>query len=155
MACLVVVGSGIHLSDALWDAFARYPYLPRLKNHEVLCVTVRRGANPISWQITGFAIADAFDEKTGRYIGLTTNGDATTVIGTTLVVQPDVAAGQLHEEETQVVSTGDDDGGTAATPALRKAEEPSADDDKLRRFYAAVRLDPERYQHDLRSWQLR
>jgi hypothetical protein len=134
--------------NALWDAFARYPYLPRLKNQEVLCATVRQGANPISWQITGFAVADAFDAKTGYYVGLTTTGDATTVIGTTLVVQPDVAAGQLHDEETQVVSTGDDDGGGAATPVFRKGDDHSVVDDGLRRFYAVVRLDSERYQRD-------
>jgi hypothetical protein len=109
---------------------------------------VRQGANPISWQITGFAVADAFDAKTGYYVGLTTTGDATTVIGTTLVVQPDVAAGQLHDEETQVVSTGDDDGGGAATPVFRKGDDHSVVDDGLRRFYAVVRLDSERYQRD-------
>ena len=32
--------------NALWDAFARYPYLPRLKNLEMLCATVRRGSEP-------------------------------------------------------------------------------------------------------------
>ena len=102
--------------NALWDAFARYPYLPRLKNLETLCATVRQGANPITWQITGFAVADAFDANTGRYVGLTVHGDARNVIGTTLVVHPDVAAAQLHDEEIQVVSAGSGDRGPEATP---------------------------------------
>jgi hypothetical protein len=132
--------------NTLWDAFARYPYLPRMKNQEVLCATVRQGANPISWQITGFAIADAFNAKTGHYVGLTTSGDATTVIGTTLVVRPDAATGQLHEAEIQVVA--DEEGGPGATPVPRDGNARSAVDDRLRRFYAVVRLDPERYQRD-------
>ena len=134
--------------NALWDTFARYPYLPRLKNQAVLSATVRQGASPISWQIIGFAIADAFDAKTGRYIGLTTNGDATTVIGTTLVVRPDVAAAQLYAEEIQVVSVADDDRDPEATSALSGGDEHPAEDGKLRRFYSVVRLDPERYQRD-------
>jgi hypothetical protein len=141
-------GAGHTSVNALWDAFARYPYLPRLKNHEVLCATVRQGANPISWQITGFAIADAFDDKTGRYIGLTTSGDDTTVIGTTLVVRQDIAAGQLHYDEIPDVPASDDEREPAATAAFRDLDAHSAVDDRFRRFYAAVRLDPERYQRD-------
>jgi hypothetical protein len=134
--------------NALWDAFARYPYLPRLKNLETLCATVREGANPIAWQITGFAVADAFDASTGRYVGLTVHGDARNVIGTTLVVHPDVAAAQLHDEEIQVVSAGSGDRGPEATPTPGVGDERPVEDDKLRRFYAVVRLDPERYQRD-------
>ena len=91
-------------------------HISSAENMETLCATVREGANPITWQITGFAVADAFDAKTGHFVGLTRPATLRTVIGTTLVVQPDVAAGQLHDEETQVVSTGDDDGGGVATP---------------------------------------
>jgi hypothetical protein len=134
--------------NALWDAFARYPYLPRLKNLETLCATVREGANPITWQITGFAVADAFDAGAGRYVGLTIHGDAANVIGTTLVVRPDVAAAQLHDEEIQVVSPASDNRGPEATPTLPDGHDRLAKDDKLRRFYAVVRLDPERYQRD-------
>jgi hypothetical protein len=134
--------------NALWDAFARYPYLPRLKNLETLCATVREGANPITWQITGFAVADAFDASTGRYVGLTVHGDARNVIGTTLVVHPDVAAAQLHDEEIQVVSAGSGDRRPEATPTPGVGDERPVEDDKLRRFYAVVRLDPERYQRD-------
>jgi hypothetical protein len=134
--------------NALWDAFARYPYLPRLKNLETLCATVREGANPITWQITGFAVADAFDASTGRYVGLTVHGDARNVIGTTLVVHPDVAAAQLHDEEIQVVSAGSGDRRPEATPTPGVRDERPVEDDKLHRFYAVVRLDPERYQRD-------
>jgi hypothetical protein len=107
---------------------------------------VREGANPITWQITGFAVADAFDAGTSRYVGVSIHGDAANVIGTTLVVRPDVAASQLHDEE--VVSAASDDREPEATPTLPDAHERLVEDDKLRRFYAVVRLDPERYQRD-------
>ena len=45
----------------------------------------------------GFALADAFDPDTGRFVGLTTNGDGAIVIGTTLVVDPAVATAQLAQ----------------------------------------------------------
>jgi len=133
-------------ANALWDAFARYPYLPRLKNLETLCASVRQGANPISWQITGFAVADTIEGSTGRYVGLTTNGDVVTVIGTTLVVRPDIASAQLAEEAARETSAASGDPTQVAT--LRDHDEPAAAGDTFRRFYAVVRLDPERYQRD-------
>jgi hypothetical protein len=134
--------------NALWDAFARYPYLPRLKNLETLCGTVRQGANPIAWQMMGFALAGAFDGSTGRYVGLTTHGDASTVIGTTLVVRPDVAAAQISEDEAKATleAVGASEPGTNVT--VRIQDEWPIVDETLRRFYAVARLDPERYQRD-------
>jgi hypothetical protein len=88
------------------------------------------------------------DVNTGRYVGLTVHGDARNVIGTTLVVHPDVAAAQLLDEEIQVVSAGSGDRGPEATPTPGVGDERPVEDDKLRRFYAVVRLDPERYQRD-------
>ena len=96
----------------------------------------------------GFAVADAFDANTGRYVGLTIHGDARNVIGTTLVVRPDVAAAQLDDEEIQVVSAGSGDRGPEATPTPGDGDERPVEDDTLRRFYAVARLDPERYQRD-------
>ena len=134
--------------NALWDAFARYPYLPRLKNLETICSTVRQGANPITWQMTGFAVAEAFDGPTGRYIGLTTHGDAATVVGTTLVVRPDVAAAQLGEEAAKATLPAPGDPVPSVTATFHAGDERLPLDNTLRRFYAVDRLDPERYQRD-------
>jgi hypothetical protein len=133
--------------NALWDAFARYPYLPRLKTLETLCATARQGANAITWRITGFALADAVDSKNGRFVGLITHGDTATVTGATLIVDPEFAGLQLDEdrapmgpEEGHTLDDGGltiDDGGAQPTP-----------DAALRRFYAVAKLDPERYQRD-------
>ena len=107
-----------------------------------------RGREPNHMADHGFAVADAFDASTGRYVGLTVHGDARNVIGTTLVVHPDVAAAQLHDEEIQVVSAGSGDRRPEATPTPGVGDERPVEDVKLRRFYAVVRLDPERYQRD-------
>ena len=130
--------------NELWDAFAKYPYLPRLKNMDILAASVRQGANPIAWEITGFAVAQVLDTATGRYIGLTTNGDEATVIGTTLVVRPDVATAQLGDE----ASSEETSGATGDGPTDDDGDQAPAADDTLRRFYAVARLDPERYQRD-------
>jgi hypothetical protein len=132
--------------NALWDAFARYPHLPRLKNMSTLVSTVRQGANPLAWEIIGFALADAIDTSTGRYIGLITNGDEATIIGTTLIVRPDIAAAQLAEDVARKPPPGGDDG-LQPSPGKGDDEQPPADD-TLRRFYAVARLDSERYQRD-------
>ncbi|MGH9044638.1 MAG: hypothetical protein ACRDVP_07390 [Acidimicrobiales bacterium] len=132
--------------NLLWDAFARYPYLPRLKSIDTLSATARQGANPIAWEVMGFALADAVDSKSGRFIGLTTNGEHSTATGTTLVVSADVAAPQLAEEAAAVAAT--EPTGTL-TPLGRGPEGESPQlDDALRRFYAVVKLDAERYQRD-------
>ena len=132
--------------NALRDAFAKYPYLPRLKNLGTLCATARQGANPIAWQIMGFALADAVDEKTGRFVGLTVHGDSATVTGATLVVDPGIASGQLAEDLVPAGAEPEPGGGGALT-VEDSGGEPTVDL-ALRRFYAMAKLDPERYQRD-------
>jgi hypothetical protein len=125
--------------NELWDAFARYVYLPRLRGMAVLLDTVRVGANSTTWQDEGFGIADAHDEETGRYLGLTVRGIHATASGTTLVVRPDVAAQQAREEGTLELSEqGETDG----------SDERMGEAGKLRRFYGAVNLDPGRLNRD-------
>jgi hypothetical protein len=132
--------------NALWDAFARYPYLPRLKTLDTLCGTARQGANAITWQITGFALADAVDTKNGRFVGLVTHGDTATVTGATLVVDPEFASLQLEEDRAPV---GTEDGVSDGGPLTVEDEAAQpAPDETLRRFYAVAKLDRERYQRD-------
>ena len=54
----------------LAEDFARYPYLPRLKDSTVLVGAIRDGVALLTWQEESFAFADSFDETTGRYRGL-------------------------------------------------------------------------------------
>ena len=68
---------------------------------------------------------------------------AATVIGTTLVVRPDVATAQLGDEASSEETSGENGDGSTDDDS----DQPAADD-TLRRFYAVARLDPERYQRD-------
>ena len=54
----------------LVEDYARYPYLPRLKDLQVLLGSIRDGLNLITWAQDTFAYAESFDEEGGRYRGL-------------------------------------------------------------------------------------
>jgi hypothetical protein len=84
----------------LVEDFARYPYLPRLKNPDVLVAAIKVGASLLAWAEETFAYADSFDELTGRYRGLRHGR----LIGLTdadspgLVVKSHVARAQIDAE---------------------------------------------------------
>ena len=54
----------------LVEDFARYLYLPRLKEPAVLLEAVRDGLGLLTWSKDLFAYADSFDDDAGRYRGL-------------------------------------------------------------------------------------
>jgi predicted AAA+ superfamily ATPase len=54
----------------LVEDFARYIYLPRLKEPSVLLGAIRDGLGLLMWQQDSFAYADSFDDASGRYRGL-------------------------------------------------------------------------------------
>jgi predicted AAA+ superfamily ATPase len=136
-----------HIAVAtLWEPFARYSYLPRLRDFDVLSETVAAGTAVPSWRDT-FAVADGFEN--GRYLGLVA-GDRPTVRATTLVVRPDHAAVQLGEPvkpddgESGTVGAGNVIGCDAGTT-------PGDGDDRMaqpQRFYGAVTLNPTRLSRD-------
>jgi predicted AAA+ superfamily ATPase len=92
---------GNHVSvKQLAEDFARYIYLPRLKNSDVLLGAIRAGVNLLTWEQDSFAFADSYDEIVGRYKGLRGNQslmlfDATS---SSLLVKSDVARKQMAAE---------------------------------------------------------
>ena len=54
----------------LTEDFARYLYLPRIKDTGVLTEAVRSGLGLLTWAQDSFAYAESFDEAAGRYRGL-------------------------------------------------------------------------------------
>ena len=84
----------------LAEDFARYPYLPRLRNVAVLARSVRDGAALLTWEQDTFAFADSADEGGARYRGLKA-GQLLEFVGDDLagvLVRPDVAREQLRRE---------------------------------------------------------
>jgi len=83
----------------LAEDFAKYVYLPRLRDVSVLAAAVREGVSQLTWQQDAFAYAEAWDEEKGRYRGL--RAGQTLPLGREprgLLVKPDVAAKQLRAE---------------------------------------------------------
>ncbi len=76
----------------LVEDFARYLYLPRLRDSSVLVDAIRDGVALLSWGHDSFAFADGFDESTGRYLGLR-GGQLVSLDSHSsgLLVKPDVA----------------------------------------------------------------
>ncbi len=88
---------GNHVSiKELSDYFARYVYLPRLKNTEVLLEAIRDGLHSLVWESETFAYADSWDAERTRYLGLKAGQYVQVTIDThSVLVKPEVAAAQL------------------------------------------------------------
>src|SRR5439155_10264621 len=84
----------------LAEDFARYLYLPRLKEPAVLVGAIRDGLGLLTWMQDSFAYADGWDEAAGRYRGLrcgqVVNVSEADLSG--LLVRPDAARKQQAAE---------------------------------------------------------
>ncbi|MFL5656143.1 MAG: Swt1 family HEPN domain-containing protein [Ktedonobacteraceae bacterium] len=90
----------------LADFFARYVYLPRLKNSEVLLAAVRDGLQSMWWERETFAYADSWDAERNRYLGLKAGQQVqVTLNANSVLVKPEVAAAQLAAEAATVLPT--------------------------------------------------
>ena len=137
--------------SALWDDFARYLFLPRLRDQSVMMETIAAGPVGFAWESEGFAVAADIDDSTGRYLGLTAEGiPPSAVIPSSLVVHPDRALAQLKDQRQQDLDTEPDD---ADKPDHANSEEPAphGSDDPLSptsatitAFRGSVRLDSAR-----------
>jgi hypothetical protein len=134
--------SGHTTAAAVWDAFARYLYLPRLQGIDVLVRCVAAGPASTVWHEDAFAAADTVDGD--RYVGLTTGSHATAAPAT-LIVHPERAARQLAAQPSG-------DAGTATEVQSETQSEPGeAGGEALQRpvrFHGVVRLNPERLSRD-------
>lgn len=141
-----------HVSaKALWEVFAQYLYLPRLRDIDVLLSAVSQGPARTDWEGQGFATADTVDEN-ARYRGLTINGHAEATPGT-LVVRPDVAKEKAESSESTEATTRQDASAKSGTETGTGEETRSADDGSTaegipQRFYGVVSLRPERLNRD-------
>ena len=141
----------------LVEDFARYIYLPRLQNPQVLAGAVRDGLGLILWANDSFAYADHFDEAAGRYVGLR-GGVAMEVLadGSGLLVRSDVAQKQLEAEKPAPVGPIADPNpspsGTGLQPTGGKTPDPKPVSPPVartpKRFHGTVTLDPNRVGRD-------
>ncbi len=143
------------------EDFARYLYLPRLKDPSLLLGAIGDGVALLTWQTDGYAFADSFDDAAGRYRGLRVAQHImlpdTDAPG--LLVQPDVAQKQLDAETAKPTESeppiGGNGVGGGAPPqkpggglggTTIKLPEPVST--KPKRFHGTVKLDKERVGRD-------
>ena len=155
-----------HISvGTLWSYYCSYPYLTRMKNREVLANAIASTITEFTWEVDGFALADRFDESTGRYEGLVIPGGDSLfgmITDATLIVRPDVALAQVPEAPPVALCArcgrpahpGNCD---EAPPGLcATCGSPSHDGTcgttssvQNTRFFGVYSVDPERYSRDL------
>lgn len=133
----------------LAEDFARYPYLPRLNDADVLMGAVRDGLGLLLWSRESFASADSYDETACRYRGLRCGppvaGSLDNMEG--LLVKPDVALNQQKTEPARGPTVG------PLTEPGRPGGDPSGATERTsaslpKRFHGTVALDPTRVGRD-------
>lgn len=141
----------------LVEDFARYLYLPRLKDSSVLLDAIRDGVNLLTWSQDSFGFADSYDEAAGRYKGL--RGGQIVMLADIhapgLVVKPDVASKQLNAERVAPSPSGapgqpSGDGTVPETPlagGIPSTDSPPANA-KPKRFHGTAVLDATRVGRD-------
>jgi predicted AAA+ superfamily ATPase len=138
---------GNHVSiKQLTEDFARYVYLPRLSDPDVLVSAVQDGVALLLWQKESFAYADGYDEAQSRYRGLRC-GQRVDVIQTGLVLKPDVAFQQRQADDLRKddsANKGDDEtGGGAGDDHVRIKSST-----RPRRYHGTIELDAARVGRD-------
>ena len=136
---------GDHVSvRQLLDDFARFSYLPRLKEPRVLLEAIRNGLSLMTWKLDSFAYADSYDEAEGRYRGLH-HGPRGVLLDSDpgLIVRPDVAEHQI-KSEVDPPDPPEDGNGEQGEEGVTQIEE----DPPLKRYHGAVRLDATRFGRD-------
>ncbi len=144
----------------LVEDFARYPYLQRLRDEDVVLSSMREGVALMTWRNDTFAFAEAFDEGKGRYVGLRAGqvlAFGTDAVG--LIVKPAVAERQMEAERPQTPAKPEPagkpaaggvpaaGGPTAATPDPAGGGPAAASPPT--RFFGSVRVDAARINRDV------
>lgn len=128
----------------LWEDFAKYVYLPRLRDQQVLLATVEAGPASTAWQTEGFAVAAALDDASGRYLGLTAGSFPGAQSSTALVVRPDVALSQLDADAAAAQHVTGESSTTVADDTHSGDETTHEPGGRVTTFRGEKQLDPNR-----------
>lgn len=144
----------------LCEDVARYLYLPRLRDENVLLAGIHDGLANLHWRSETFAYAESWGEARERYNGLRAGQSVRVVVGSqSLLVKSEIAAAQLEAESqtpTHGPTTANPTGGTGPAPIAvgpGNTNPPSGEPAitpplKLGRFHGSVHLDPVRLGRD-------
>ena len=149
---------GNHVSvKQLAEDFARYPYLPRLADSQVLMEAASSGLDLLTWESDSFAYADSYDEAASRYRGLRCGQHVPAAsLQDGLLVKPEVARKQVTAETPtpgpdggERARNGGGNGGSGGDGSDGSDVEPvPVPAAVLRRFHGTVQLDPIRVGRD-------
>jgi predicted AAA+ superfamily ATPase len=158
---------GDHVSiKQLVEDMARYLYLPRLRDDDVLLAAIHEGLERLTWKAETFAYADSWDEANHRYKGLKAGQSVRVLLdGQSLLVKPEAADAQMQAEakkQTEASATAGAEAPGATTGAVHSGaggKQTSKPGDstggvvtppplQLRRFHASVKIDPLRLGRD-------
>jgi predicted AAA+ superfamily ATPase len=132
----------------LWDYFSRYPYLPRLRDANVLLEAVRDGVGSLAWRQETFAYADSFDKERDRYLGLKAGEHPSVVLeGGSVLVKPERATRQLDEDAAAAGDSTTSDLVEEGVPGPGELP-PLPLEKRARRFYGRKTLDSVRLTRD-------
>jgi hypothetical protein len=140
-------GDSVAIKQLVED-FARYIYLPRLRDPSVLLAAIRDGLDLLTWEQDSFAYADSYDEAAGRYRGLR-GGQHVSITddGPGLLAKSEIARKQLDAErkpEKKPDELGPIPPGLGPEPLTPVPPEAV----KPKRFHGSVTLDPTRVGRD-------
>jgi predicted AAA+ superfamily ATPase len=135
-------GDHVEIRELVED-FARYLYLPRLQEPEVLVQAIREGLGLLTWNPETFAYADSYDDTLDRYRGLRCGDRVALTHGfdSGLLVRSEKA---FKQQETEI----------KRTPEKPKEKTPPERPDgtkpapKTTRFHGTVALEPTRVGRD-------
>ncbi len=117
----------------LWEDFAQYLYLPRLRDSSVMLEAVREGVASMSWNPETFGYAEGYGEKESRFLGLKSGEQASVLLNpSSILVKPEAAAKQLEES------------GAVVGPEPRELADAPRAGKQIRRFHGVKIVDPVR-----------
>jgi uncharacterized protein len=134
----------------LWSYYTQYIYLSRLRDSRVLGEAIQNGVASITWEQDTFAYADAWDEATGRYVGLIAGSLPSVLVdGASVLARPEVARRQFGEEAPiPTPGRGPEPGPESGSgPGTQPEPEPSPEL-AVRRFFGVKTLDAQRVSRD-------
>jgi uncharacterized protein len=135
----------------LWEWFATYLYLPRLRDAEVLRRAIEEAIGGLANDT--FAYAERYDEERDRYIGLKVTGGGSAIVDSqSVIVKTEVALAQLATDRRATEAAGEkkeevaaSDAGDGTTSARGFAEPAKV----VCRYLASLALDPDRPSRDM------
>jgi hypothetical protein len=155
-------GQNNHVSiKQLAEDFARYIYLPRLRNASVLVDAIREGLGLLTWTKDSFAYAEDYDEESDRYRGLRI-GQRVPIAGDSplgFLVKPEAALRQHKIDKAAIdkaIEAGEvvpsvkviDTEGQPVTITTEAFRDIAPEYSGPKRFHGSVTLDPTRLGRD-------